>query len=385
MTANRRGPIADANSGIFGRRVTDDRFGSGNASAEGETTANSQGHGDAESLLARKLSALIRANEPELDAPPVAPPTEEPGSEPPPKRVRVSRILDAAGMLFALGLGWIGYQSLAALPNRTGESPWALVGTARTPEEGPQSSADQSKSPTTEPASAVEPLGEFDFGPPYTPSMSADHVNRQEVQAVENPQWETGVGQNASIRDLEAAFNANYIPPPECSDWASQEQMVSCGNHRMRALREFVRSGGKMNQAMLGAPIDAVQGEQQQRGDRTSPPAPQGPDTWREEASQLDQWGQGQSVDPDQYSGSPSNYGGAYPDHPQSHPNDQGSLTWRQEQARRNQQNGQGDQGAADQQSWGSPQDWRLRYRQDTRPILRAGDGGSASSWQDWQ
>ncbi|MEJ2327050.1 MAG: hypothetical protein P8Y25_09650 [Chromatiaceae bacterium] len=39
--------------------------------------------------------------------------------------------------------------------------------------------------------------------------------------------------------DLEAEFEASYHPPAYCDNWQSREQMVACGNDRIRAWKEY--------------------------------------------------------------------------------------------------------------------------------------------------
>lgn len=39
--------------------------------------------------------------------------------------------------------------------------------------------------------------------------------------------------------DLEADFEASYHPPAYCDNWQSREQMVACGNDRIRAWKEY--------------------------------------------------------------------------------------------------------------------------------------------------
>jgi hypothetical protein len=340
---------------------------------------------DHESRLGRDLSALIRSKEPELDTPQFAPPSGRAPTETPPRRIRVTRILDGVGMILALALAWFGYQSIAALPNRTDDSPWAYMGAARTKGNAPQASSAVSKKSDPEAPSSARPLGQFDFGPAYVPNIPATRTSPKEEQTSQQPEGEAPVDQPLTIRELETAFNANYIPPPECNDWASRAQMVSCGNHRMRALREFVQSGGKMNQAMLGGPIEAEpSAEQPGQGIDGRPLDQQHADDWREEARQLDQWGPIRDPSPGRQQGWSQDTPGTGSDQvpPTQHAGGPGGyrqpLTWRQEQARRDRQGAEGDPDSAEQQDWGQG------YRKDSQTDWRADGGQNVPSAPDW-
>jgi hypothetical protein len=359
--------------------------------AEGQGRIRPAEEDDHESRLGRDLSALIRSKEPELDIPQFAPASQQVTTEIPSRRIRVSRILDAVGMVSALGLAWFGYQSIAALPNRTDDSPWAHMSTARTTGDTPQASSAVPKDPGAEATSSARPLGQFDFGPAYVPNIPATQTSPKEEQASQQPGSEAPVDQHLTIHELEAAFNANYIPPPECNDWASRAQMVSCGNHRMRALREFVQSGGKMNQAMLGGPIEPEPGAEQPGQGIDGPRSDQQhPGDWREEARELDQWGPTEDADPGRQQGWSQTTPGTHSDQVRpmqraGAPGDYGQpLTWRQEQARRDRQDAGGHPDSAEQQDWYRDQDWRLRYRKDSPAAWRADGGQNVPSAPDW-
>ena len=359
--------------------------------SDGQRRIHAGDEDDHESRLGRDLSALIHSKEPELDTPQFAPASQQAPSERPPRRIRVSRILDGVGMILALALAWFGYQSIAALPNRTHDSPWAHMGAARTTGDTPRTSSAVPEDSGAEATSSARPLGQFDFGPAYVPNIPATQTSPKEEQASQQPGSEVPVDQHLTIRELEAAFNANYIPPPECNDWASRAQMVSCGNHRMRALREFVQSGGKMNQAMLGGPIEPEPGaEQPGQGIDVPPSDQQHPDDWRDEARQLNQWGPTGDVSPGRQQGWSQRTPGTYSNQGRPMQRAHGPadyrqpLTWRQEQARRDRQNAEGDSDSAEQQDWYRDQDWRLRYRNDSQADWRADGGQNAPSAPDW-
>lgn len=46
-----------------------------------------------------------------------------------------------------------------------------------------------------------------------------------------------------SVQELEAAFDAFYVPPPGCASPANRTEMVNCTNHRIRARQGFMVAG----------------------------------------------------------------------------------------------------------------------------------------------
>ncbi len=50
----------------------------------------------------------------------------------------------------------------------------------------------------------------------------------------------SGPGGFRSVRELDAAFDAFYMPPPGCADPSSQADMVACANHRIRAREGYM-------------------------------------------------------------------------------------------------------------------------------------------------
>ena len=52
-----------------------------------------------------------------------------------------------------------------------------------------------------------------------------------------------GLGGFRSVQELEAAFDAFYVPPPGCASPASRADMVECANHRIRARQGFMVAG----------------------------------------------------------------------------------------------------------------------------------------------
>lgn len=52
-----------------------------------------------------------------------------------------------------------------------------------------------------------------------------------------------GLGGFRSVQELDAAFEAFYIPPPGCASPGSHAEMVECANHRIRARRGYMAAG----------------------------------------------------------------------------------------------------------------------------------------------
>ncbi|MGA7981932.1 MAG: hypothetical protein WCA32_17130 [Chromatiaceae bacterium] len=371
------------------------------SSGQGRTAAKRERGQDPELALGQNLSELIRAADHGVDEPRFAVPPSQIRTEKRRQRRRARKVLDAAGVLLALGLAWFGFQWLAALPDKPADSPWALLGSARTAE-GPAaggSKADAGGS-KRDAADSERPLGQFKFGPTYVPDTTDEPMQASKG-------GDTPADSKLTIRELEAAFNATYIPPPDCNDWASKAQMVSCGNHRMRALREFVHSGGKMSAAMLGGPIAPSRDPVElQQGDWRDPDT-QGtqqnwreaqdlrqPETWRQEEANREQQDRQQDPYQDQPSGWSRGRAWSEPDRPPASRSWREAedlrqpLTWQQEQARRDYQDAQGDGDRNQEQNQLRDHDWRLRYRRDSQPDWRADwqHGGSQEDhWrQDW-
>lgn len=146
------------------------------------------------------------------------------------------RLLDLLGMTLALLLIWISYQAFLALPETPTQSPWALLGSAR--QETP---ATPRGTQGTEPAKALPPIGQFDFGGTVvitdTPSaLPAPALIRQEP-----------VELYRSIYELEDAFEAKYVPPAGCAGLDTQAgvDITACINHRLNARRAFLASNGR--------------------------------------------------------------------------------------------------------------------------------------------
>ncbi len=201
---------------------------------------------DAETTAGAQLSALIRDERNmdagiELSAPPVqVDERRAPRKRLPRPRIRFRKIADIIGMLFATGLLWNTYEWFGQLPEAPSDWPWSLLGGGSDSGllarrlEGIELSESGSRLQEGD-----RPLGQFQFGPPGRIADLKPLV--------------PGPGSYGSLRELEAAFEAKYVPPPECYTWESNKQMVRCGNHRIRARREFIASGGEETPMLFGS------------------------------------------------------------------------------------------------------------------------------------
>ena len=52
-----------------------------------------------------------------------------------------------------------------------------------------------------------------------------------------------GLGGFRSVQELDAAFEAFYVPPPGCADPDSHADIVACANHRIRARKGYMAAG----------------------------------------------------------------------------------------------------------------------------------------------
>lgn len=201
---------------------------------------------DAEVAVGAELAALIRSErrfdeDIKLSAPPVQPPPAKPPRARRPRRpIRPKKIVDAVGVLIALAILWGAYDWFSTLPDAPTDTPWALLGASHDSEALARRMQGIDRPPPGARAKEGErPLGQLQFGPS---GLIAD----LEAKAREKE------GYN-SLRELETAFDDKYVPPPECYAWESSDQMVKCGNHRIRARRDFIASGGEVTAAMLGS------------------------------------------------------------------------------------------------------------------------------------
>jgi restriction system protein len=162
-----------------------------------------------------------------------------------PPRIRVRTIIDAFGVLAAIRLLWGVYTWFVELPDAAQGMPWALLGTGgesgKLVEQWKGMVRDRSPPGLRV---GIRPLGQFNFGPP-PPGLSIP-------AQPEIPDREEPVEVYHSLRELETAFDARYVAPPECYTIQSDLLFVKCGNHRIRARRTFIANGGKVTATILG-------------------------------------------------------------------------------------------------------------------------------------
>jgi restriction system protein len=191
-------------------------------------------------------------------------------------RIRTRTIIDAFGVLAAIGLLWGVCTWFVELPDAAQGMPWALLGTGgesgKWVEQLNGMVRDRSPSGLLV---GMRPLGQFNFGPPPSLSIPAQP---------ESPDREEPVEVYHSLRELETAFDAKYVAPPECYAIQSDLLFVKCGNHRIRARRTFIDNGGKVTATLLG-------GWEEPRAIRTTPQR----EDWRQ--YDEDDWPQGYAQD----------------------------------------------------------------------------------------
>jgi len=207
---------------------------------------------DAETTTARQLTALIQAErrplvDRELPYPPVRRRRVDP-SRPTWKlpRMRIRKVADLLGVLVTLGILWGLYEWFLQLPPDPEGSPWALLG-AQSDSQALMRRLHglENAQATAKMLAGDRPLGQYRFGPP--PGFLAMAKPEIPVQTTEP------VEVYHSLRELEEAFDAKYVPPPECYAYGSDSFLVKCGNHRIRARRDFIASGGKVTPMLLGS------------------------------------------------------------------------------------------------------------------------------------
>jgi restriction system protein len=210
------------------------------------------GADEGERTLGSALAALIR----EDPAPVGIPPDSVPASRRPPggmlgplassagaaltsqihAPISVRRIANLIGMGIVLGAIWMTYQWFDALPEAPSHTPWALLGRHQSQ---PGKAYAELAAGLVAGEQALPPLGQLDYGPDPLPPKSVETIRGTETYR------EPPVEVFRSIRELEDAFNARYVPPPSCYDGSSPGGLASCGNHRIRARRAFMASNGR--------------------------------------------------------------------------------------------------------------------------------------------
>jgi hypothetical protein len=147
--------------------------------------------------------------------------------------IRVGRVVDTLGMVLALGLVWVSWEWFDALPASpvSSHSPWSLLGKSRT--------LTESASGEKRNGGSLRPLGQMAYGPEFPLAVPPEQAGRPLVSEPDP------VEVFRSIRELEDAFNARYVPPSSCYDWSDSGGLAECGNHRIRARRAFIASNGR--------------------------------------------------------------------------------------------------------------------------------------------
>lgn len=221
--------------------------------AQRTTDDEASAEDDEETAAGRQLTALIRS-ERRIEGKIVLTAPSAPRRHAAPHRPRrkwpkprLRKIADAVGIAISLGALWLIYEQFLQLPDAPTDTPWALLGTGS----GSEALTRRLKSlGRTDPAASLlkdgRPLGQYRFGPPL------GYLKQTEANA-QVPAWKEPVEVYRSLRELEAAFEAKYVPPPECYAYESDSLFVKCGNHRIRARRTFIDSGGKVTPTLLGS------------------------------------------------------------------------------------------------------------------------------------
>jgi hypothetical protein len=103
------------------------------------------------------------------------------------------------------------------------------------------------------------------------------------------------------VQELEAAFDAFYVPPPGCASPANRTDMVNCTNHRIRARQGFMVTGtqvepepapepvGTSGYATDAIPTDAPAWDDAAAIDALAPPGPVGYSPDDEDPATADQ------------------------------------------------------------------------------------------------
>jgi restriction system protein len=150
--------------------------------------------------------------------------------------ISIRRIVNLIGMSVVLGLIWMTYDWFDALPETPSDTPWALLGQDQSQ---PAKAYAELAAGLVAGERALPPLGQLDYGPEMLPVKTVETIRGTETY--QEPPMEVF----RSIRELEDAFNARYVPPPSCYDGSSPGGLASCGNHRIRARRAFIASNGR--------------------------------------------------------------------------------------------------------------------------------------------
>lgn len=270
-----------------------------------------------EATLGRKLTALLRSDDDAFLSDHDVQPPPAPRTLPPVMqrtrwrfRPRLKKVADVVGITATAVVIWAGYQWFQSLPGQPAHSPWDLLGTgsAETTPYLIQNRFGRDATAGIPPDSGTKerPLGQLNYGGEWEKrTTSADRWTRVRLPVPEEAPTEEYHG----IRELEAAFNRKYVPPPDCYQWETTADMARCGNHRMRARNAFIESRGRITPEMLGIdgthsgypqPVDPSSDWRQEQaewqdGSNGQLYAP----SWQEPPSGDGNWGNAASPDPD--------------------------------------------------------------------------------------
>lgn len=212
---------------------------------------------DVERATGRQLAALIRAESriegniaTKTEIPPL--PVQKRRIDPRRSwralsRIRARKVIDAGGVIATIGFLWVIYGWFLRIPDMPEDTPWALLGANS--DSGAVARRLQGLGRDRSAAAILQgkrPLGQFRFGPPPG-TLTAEKP--KEIPVPEEKPIEV----YHSLRELEMAFDAKYVPPPECYAIESNDFLVKCANHRIRARRSFIAGGGKVTETLLGS------------------------------------------------------------------------------------------------------------------------------------
>ena len=134
-------------------------------------------------------------------------------------RIPLRYWLRTAGVLLAAGTILAGFDQIIRLPDKR---------LPPQPEAAPASTA-KLPSPSGHEATTLIPA--------LTTTLAPD------PDPMPTPLAAPGPGGVHSVQEIDAAFEAFYLPPPGCASPSSQADLVECANHRIRARRGFMATG----------------------------------------------------------------------------------------------------------------------------------------------
>ncbi len=115
---------------------------------------------------------------------------------------------------------------------------------------------DKRLAPTEPPKPAAAPASQAAtslFAEPPAPAAP--------TKAPPTPPPPPGLGGFRSVQELDAAFEAFYVPPPGCTDPSSHADMVECANRRIRARKGYMAAGTPAEPDMTPEPQEGQDGQ----------------------------------------------------------------------------------------------------------------------------